>query len=103
MSIAEISDQLASSGISPNKSTLYREINFFLSEGVVRELSFPSGKKYENDKSHHHHLICLNCEKATPVMINDRYTREEIKLGSKSGFKILRHELLFYGFCQKCK
>lgn len=52
---------------------------------------------------HHHHLICLKCNKIIKVEMENQLAQEEKKLAKKTNFNIVNHSLDFYGYCQKCK
>lgn len=85
-------------------ASVYRGLQFFVKERIIREVNFGDGKKrYEflDENSHHHHVICDNCG-----------TVEDIKMGEKeltkqtvqnSQFKIQRHTLEFFGLCANCQ
>mgnify|MGYP000861183263 FL=1 len=86
-------------------ATVYRTLEKFTEIGVLYKSVFESGKFryeiYNSEIHHHHHIICLNCGKITEVqddLLNDLERRIEMQ-----GFKIIDHELKFYGYCPNCK
>ncbi len=87
-----------------NKTTVYREIEFLLSEKVLREVDFCDGKKrYEiAGLPHHHHLICEGCDSVEDVMLDNDLVSIEKKIATQSKFKVERHTLEFFGQCAKC-
>jgi Fur family transcriptional regulator, ferric uptake regulator len=50
---------------------------------------------------HHHHLVCLECGKVIDVTMCN-LDELELKLASKTGFKIESHLLEFSGRCRAC-
>lgn len=85
-------------------ATVYRTLEKFASIDVVYKSIFEGGKyRYElvdQDKHHHHHMICLKCGNITEVS-DDLLNELEANL-EKEGYKIIDHELKFYGYCPKC-
>ena len=87
-----------------NKTTVYREIEFLLSKGLIKEVSFGDGKmRYEiADLPHHHHLMCLDCKTVEDVVLKDELKSIEKKISKNTKFKIKRHALEFFGLCAQC-
>lgn len=88
-----------------NKTTIYRELEFFKSKNLINEVEFGDGKKrYElNEGVHHHHLICTNCKRIEDIDLKTDLTREEKDIEQKTGFKIRHHSLEFFGYCRSCQ
>lgn len=88
-----------------NKTTIYRELDFLITKGLIKEIEFGEGKKrYELDtQHHHHHVVCLNCKKVEDVDLETDLTLEEKRIEKKTGFKIESHSLEFFGLCKNCR
>ncbi len=100
LSIAQIQNSLSKKKLNPNKTTVYREINFLKDLGRVAEVDFGEGKKmYEVATSHHHHIICINCKKVVDV----DFDLDEEKILKQKGFKPIGHSLEFFGLCKDCQ
>ncbi len=84
--------------IKVNKTTIYRDLDFFVDTGLIQEVFFGDRKKrYElKDLEHHHHLICLNCRGVTDVNIKEVFN-------TPKNFKVIKHNLEFFGFCANCQ
>ena len=88
-----------------SRATVYRALHEFLEAGVIRETAF--GDKHHHfehiyDEKPHHHAQCLRCH--TFIEFPDLHEHEVYKpLLEKQGFRILGHEMHFYGICAKCK
>jgi len=105
--VAGILRQLQKKNLKPNKTTIYRELQFLMEQGLVHELDFGGGRKcYEWVSDHHHHLVCRKCHRIEEVE-TDRLEKVlasfENKLKSKSKFDGITHTLEFYGVCDQCK
>jgi len=91
------------SKVKANKTTVYREISSFISDGLVREIDFGDGKKrYELvSRGHHHHLICSKCKKVDDIVLDEDPILSKVEKLSK--FKIESHSLEFFGLCSNCQ
>ena len=92
------------SKIKANKTTIYREIEILLKKNYLNEVDFADGtKRYElSSLTHHHHLICVKCHKIEDVVLKENLQKEEIKIEKTNNFKILKHNLEFFGLCHNC-
>jgi Fe2+ or Zn2+ uptake regulation protein len=92
-------------GMKINKTTVYRELAFLLSENIIKEIEFGEGqKRYElEDFKHHHHLICLKCRKVEDVELKTDLNKEETRFLKENGFKVVNHSLEFFGYCKNCQ
>lgn len=91
--------------IKVNKTTIYRELTFLLSENFIKEIEFGEGqKRYElEDFKHHHHLICLNCRKVQDIELKTDLEKEESRFLKQNQFKVINHSLEFFGYCKDCR
>lgn len=84
-------------------ASVYRGLQFFVRERIIREVDFGDGKKryelFEKNK-HHHHFICENCGVVKDVVMKENEVTNFIK--DNFDYKIRRHTLEFFGLCQKC-
>lgn len=103
LSAKDVETKVRESGLSVNKTTIYRELQFLLRNGYLTEVYLhPKQVSYESSElKHHHHLVCNDCgsiDNVTNCLVKD--------LGGdvykKKGFKINRHTLEFYGTCANC-
>ncbi|MFW5998196.1 MAG: Fur family transcriptional regulator [Halanaerobiaceae bacterium] len=85
-------------------ATIYRSLELFSELGIIHELDFDkSYKRYElNIKdNHHHHLICLKCDKI--IEFNDEVLEHfENSIENEYEFQVVSHRIKFYGLCQEC-
>lgn len=104
VAISEIIELLAKKDLKPNKTTVYREIDFLKLQNLISEIDFGDGKKrYEISSDHHHHIVCLNCGTIKDVPMEKDLNEEEKRIIKQLGFKPIGHSLEFFGLCSKCQ
>lgn len=104
LSIEEIGSLLESKKLTPNKTTLYREVEFLKEQELLQEVNLSEGKKrYEISEDHHHHIICINCQTIKDVPMAQDLNQKEKEIIQKMGFKPIGHSLEFFGLCQNCQ
>ena len=88
-----------------SRATVYRALHELLEAGVVRETAF--GDKHHHyehvyDEKPHHHAHCVRCHSFIefPDLHEDKVYRPILE---KQGFKVLGHEMHFYGICRSCQ
>ena len=87
-----------------NKTSVYREIEFLTKEKYLQDVEFGDGtKRYElTSLDHHHHLICLKCKDVEDVKVEEQLSEEEKLIEKYKKFKVIKHNLEFFGYCKKC-
>ena len=89
-------------------ATVYRSLDLLSELGILVQVDFGDGcARYELNTAdpkihHHHHLICVKCKKVIEFE-EDLLDDLEAKIAKKSGFKILNHEVKFFGYCYECQ
>ncbi|MEK7181709.1 MAG: Fur family transcriptional regulator [Patescibacteria group bacterium] len=104
LSVSDILLILQTKGVVVDKTTVYREIERFIALGILEEVSLGDRKKYyELASEHHHHLICLECNRVEDIDIDEStLVQQEMKVNREKKFQILKHSLEFFGLCNKC-
>lgn len=91
-------------GITANKSTVYRDIERFMSEEIIDEVDLGEGqKRYERATTPHHHAMCLACNRITHIELPSHLAAEERLLATQYGFFVKSHALDFFGTCASCQ
>lgn len=104
LSISEILIILKKENLNPNKTTIYREIEFLTKLGIVSEVDFGEGKKrFEGKGEHHHHIVCINCKKVTDIKMEKDLESFHAKITKQAGYKPVGHSLEFFGLCENCQ
>jgi len=94
-------------------TTVYRTLDLLVEMRLVTKYDFGDGRaRYElaegpKGKHHHHHLVCTGCKKVIDYtdFIKDEVEllqRTEKGLSKKYDFRIMNHEIQFYGLCSAC-
>lgn len=87
-------------------ATVYRTLDLLAELGVLQKNDFGDGRsRYEfsrKDEHHHHHLICIQCGEVSEFD-DDLLESLETVIHKRNGFKVIDHDLKFYGHCIKCQ
>ena len=108
LSCDEIYERVSSNHPNIGIATVYRNMQLFEELGVMTKLTLDDGiSRYEfanlaKDAHQHHHLVCLNCNKLIEVK-EDLLGVLENEIEQEHDFKIVDHDLKFFGYCSECK
>lgn len=88
-------------------ATVYRTLQLFEKLNIVYKINFDDGlSRYElnsgAENHQHHHLICLECGKVIEVKM-DLLESLENEIEREGNFKIVDHNVKFYGYCNNCR
>lgn len=103
MSAQELHSVLKEKGFNVDLVTIYRTLELFTNLELVRKTQFEDKiARYELvSGQEHHHLVCIKCGIVEDVIINeDKFVKE---IEKQSEFKVERHALEFFGFCNLCQ
>lgn len=105
LSASQLLSALEKRAVFVNKTTIYRELERLEKIGILEHVQLNNRSRYYElaFENHHHHLICMQCEKIEDVDFSEEELRkEEEKVRKSRKFTILRHSLEFFGLCQHC-
>lgn len=103
--VKEIQEHLFFTTPDVDRTTIYRNIEKFISLGLIQELDLPKkGKVYQFvfDKKVQHYYICKSCGKMNKGN-EDLFNKIEKALKDIHDFSKANLSVLFYGFCSKCE
>ncbi len=89
-------------------ATVYRTLELLSQIEILQKLDFGDGRSrfeldlHDTSKHHHHHLICLDCGKVFEFD-DDLLEKLEERISQQTRFKVLDHQVKFYGLCQECQ
>ena len=84
-------------------ATVYKTLALLKEMGQVLEIDLHDDSHYDgNDPNPHPHLICIKCSKIMDGTL-DIEPRVLEKLEETTGYKIIRPQLSFYGYCSDCR
>ncbi|MFC5451918.1 Fur family transcriptional regulator [Paenibacillus aestuarii] len=95
-------DQMAVHYPSVSFDTVYRNLRLLSEMGALEQFYFmEGGLKFRMScvDHHHHHLICMNCEKT----LTFEYCPMDHALQLPGNFKIVNHRFEVYGVCDECQ
>lgn len=101
----ELQDHLTQQLPDIDRTTIYRNIEKFISLGLIQELYLPQKGKvfqYVFNQQVHHYYICKSCGKVTKG--NEQlFKKIEKAIKDVHDFSKSNLSVLFYGFCSKCE
>ena len=105
LSAAQVQTLLKKKAVSPNATTVYRELQFLEKEGILSTVHFKDGvARYElSSLPHHHHLVCVSCDAVEDVHMEHDLHAVEKNIAKSTGFAVQEHALEFYGTCRRCR
>ncbi|AWB45122.1 transcriptional repressor [Paenibacillus sp. CAA11] len=82
--------------------TVYRNLRVMEELGVLEQIVFEDGLKFRascnEDGHHHHHMICLGCEKTYPIHFCPMTFAD-----APDQFEVVNHKFEVFGYCKNCK
>lgn len=81
--------------------TVYRNLRIMQELGLIEQFMFEEGVKFKlscEETDHHHHMICLQCEKTLPIK---SCPMPETRV--PGGFQVVMHKFEVYGYCSECR
>lgn len=98
---------LLKQGVSVNKTSVYRELQFLVEKNVIKTVAISDQEAlYERVGDHHHHVVCRDCKTVEDIHvegIEDALSHLEKGIARKSNFSDLKHSLEFFGQCGRCR
>ena len=86
------------------RATIFRALDVLAEIGVIERLDLPSGEHafVACQPSHHHHVVCASCGRATWV---EDHGLEQVaaEIGRMTGYRIATHRLELFGVCPDCQ
>ncbi len=89
-------------------ATVYRSLELLANLGILQKMEFGDGcSRYEigtmtPDAHQHHHLICMKCGKVEEFP-DDLMDDLEKDVAKKTHFRIVDHQVKFFGYCKECQ
>ncbi|HUJ79220.1 MAG TPA: Fur family transcriptional regulator [Nitrospiria bacterium] len=104
LSARDMTKRLKTRGMAPHKTSVYREIDFFIRQGLISRIALGDREdRYELARTpHHHHAICEGCGRIEHVDLEAHIVRMERQL-SRRRFQVSAHLIEFFGRCGNCR
>ncbi|HUL13453.1 MAG TPA: Fur family transcriptional regulator [Methylococcaceae bacterium] len=104
LSAGEMIAVLKKKKLAPHKTSVYRELDFLIEQGMVKKVNF--GDKEDRFEfalmPHHHHAVCHKCGDVQHIDLEEEVRKMEHRLIRKQ-FKAERHLVEFFGLCGNCQ
>lgn len=81
--------------------TVYRNLRVMDELGVLEQVMFEDGLKFRascNEAQHHHHMICLQCERTYPIHFCPMPLTD-----APDQFQVVKHKFEVFGYCKDCR
>jgi len=104
LSVNEMMKRLKGKGLAPHKTSVYREIDFFIGQGLVRRITLGEREdRFEPAGTpHHHHAVCDGCGEIKHVDLEAHIIKMERQL-IRQHFQVNSHLVEFFGLCGNCQ
>lgn len=102
LSPKDVYDKMCIHYPSVSFDTVYRNLRMLSEMGVLEHFYFmEGGLKFKESclTHHHHHLICVNCEKT--LAFEDCPMEHGVKL--PGNYKVVNHRFEVFGICEACQ
>ena len=103
-SVEQVHAQVKINFPTTSLATVYKTVSLLKKIGEILELSFPDGRnRYDGRKPYPHpHLICTKCQAIMDPAVSS-VARMTTEVEQSSGYRILFHQLEFFGVCPACQ
>ncbi len=84
-------------------ATVYKTVELFVRSNLIQELCLTGDvSRYDARVESHPHVACMNCGKVEDI---DNFDMEYIiePAEQATGYKILKEEIMYFGYCGDCK
>lgn len=103
-SVERVYQQVQTDFPTTSLATVYKTVNLLKEIGEILEIGFVDGSnRYDGLKPYPHpHLICMKCKSIMdPELSSLDHLTSEVE--QASGYRILSHQLEFFGICPTCQ
>lgn len=97
---AELYLSLRETGQEISLATVYRALRSLAEEGRVREVQGIGADRFDPVRVPHYHLVCTRCHRVYDAELPYQEALDAFQ--PRVGFKVLGHEVTFFGVCSLC-
>jgi Fur family peroxide stress response transcriptional regulator len=103
-SAARLYEQIKVQFPTMSLATIYKTLDLLKGLGEVLEIGLRDDSHYDGNRPYPHpHLICTRCQKIMDGELEAPVRTLVNEMEQVSGFRIVRHQLDFYGLCPDCQ
>jgi Fur family zinc uptake transcriptional regulator len=102
LSAKDVYDAMGKTYSGLSFDTVYRNLRLLQDMDVLEQFVFEDGIKFKahcREHGHHHHAICLHCEKTYAVP----FCPLDIQVELPRGFSVVKHKFELFGYCEACQ
>lgn len=101
LSPKDVYEQMSNQYAGMSFDTVYRNLRLLSEMNVLEQFYFNDGLKFKASclTHHHHHFICVKCEKT----ITFDHCPMSIMVHIPDTFQVTHHRFEVYGYCDTCK
>lgn len=106
MAAGELIEALSKDGVSPNKTTVYRQLEALVAQGVVNDIDLGEGKRrYEMDHGNgaHPHLLCTRCGRIECLPVDEEFSTYMKRIAHGHHFELAGCTVELFGLCPACQ
>lgn len=102
--VQEIHGAVADAFPTMSLATVYNTLRVLAAAGVVSELPFSGGVRYDADPTPHVNLVCSDCGRILDAHEYDGVLKQlASRVRSRRDFRVEGHRFDFYGRCAACR
>ncbi|MEC0089977.1 Fur family transcriptional regulator [Paenibacillus macquariensis] len=102
LSAKEVYDYMGKKYSGLSFDTVYRNLRVMEELGVLEQIIFEDGAKFKvhcsEVQQHHHHMICLQCQKTHPIEFCPMNLTD-----IPEHFQVVKHKFEVFGYCEDCQ
>lgn len=100
---ADLAADVRARHLGIGRATIFRAIEVLESVGAVERVDLPNGEHayVACVPSHHHHVICSRCGRATEIGDIGLLSLAR-EVGRRTGYRVDEHRLELFGLCPDC-
>lgn len=84
-------------------ATIYKTLDTFVKLGILSPFRSASGNtRYDTNVDHHHHLVCIRCDKVIDIS-HDALSSLPVRSLPLGGFEVINHQVEIKGVCKACQ
>jgi Fur family peroxide stress response transcriptional regulator len=103
-SAAQLYEQIKVQFPTMSLATVYKTLELLKELDEVLEIGLRDDNHYDGHRPYPHpHLICIRCQKIMDGELDATVRSMVNEMEQVFGFRILRHQLDFYGLCPDCQ
>ncbi|MCE5209189.1 MAG: transcriptional repressor [Chloroflexi bacterium] len=85
-------------------ATIYKTLTVLKEEGDILQVDLQNDSHFDGKKPYPHpHLVCTRCDRIFDADDTEFLGVFSQEIEEKHGFKVSRHQIVFYGVCNDCQ